>query len=136
MTTKNWKDNLTEEDFHKFDIAVSEILRKILEKSSTEKKIRLWCFNKNDKTHLFVLRIALMARDLYSYPIEVEHSLLNHWSLNRKIRKNFGKVKRYHMTENWPTESGIHVPTVVHHSQSDDFSLADVYEVYYEGSCN
>ena len=134
MDTKNWKDNLTEEDFHKFDKAVCEVFHKILEKSVAEKKIRLWSFDKNDKTHLFVLRVALIVGDLYSYPIEVEHSLWNHWSLNRKIRKTFGKVKRYRMTENWPSESGIHVPTVARHSQCNDFSLADVYEVYYEGS--
>lgn len=134
MSTKNWKDNLTEEDFHKFDIAVSEILQKILEKSSIKKKIRLWNFDMNDKSHMLVLRVALIARDFYSYPIEVEHSIWSHWKLNRKLRKHFKKVKRYHMSEDWPSESGIHVPTVARHSQCDDFSLADVYEVYYEGS--
>lgn len=140
MNTKNFNEitmtGPTTEDYHNYDVAVGEILGKLIEVSKSDNIVRLYGFNRKNKSHLFVLRIALMARNLAGCEVEVDCRLRDLWHINRKIKRNFGKVRKYKISSNWPYEKGIYVNNIIKHSQYSAFSLADVYEVYYEGSCN
>lgn len=116
--------------------------------SNKNKIIRLYHFDRKNREHLYLLRIALMARDVYGFSLEVEGSWWDIFCLNWKIRKGFNKVKRYKPIigegEEWLyAKGGVHVPELLNLMRpdgkqriGDGFTFADIYARYYEGSCN
>jgi hypothetical protein len=78
-------EDINEELYHIYDMTVCETL-KILAGGDA---IRISGFNRKDESHLFVLRIALMARDLYNIPVEIETDFWTGFLINRKLRKYF-----------------------------------------------
>ena len=138
MNTENWnqitKTYPTEEDFHKFDIVISEILTEVMKCAEELGVIRLVEFDRKNKEHLLVLRVALMARDLYQIPVQIDCNWWNRLIINWKIRKIFDKVDQtpeYVINGVWVQETldWLHVKL------DYTFDFSDVYETYYEGSC-
>lgn len=142
MDTENWNqlttDGSKEETYHHYDGMVASALEAILELSSEDGVIRLYCFDRKNKEHMCILRIALIARDLYQYPVEVDASWWDVFCLNWKLRKNFDKVKRFKVKLGKDAPKGINVLVLIdkfhtlsrHHFGGVDFQ--DVYEAYYE----
>lgn len=149
MNTENWNclttDN-NEELFREYDGLVGLTLLNIWGLSKKDKVIRLYRFDRKNKEHLFVLRVALMARDLYQFPIEVDCSWWDVFCLNWKNRKKFDKVKKYKLI--WDNlnnkepinEPGVNVVMLLDFMRQDglkrcgnNFSFSDIYEAYYEG---
>jgi hypothetical protein len=121
--------------YHKYDIVVSEILAEIINLSAEKKTIRLLNFNRKDKNHLLVLRIALMARDIYQFPVEVDCNWRDRLALNWKIRKRFKKINKapdFYTNGVWVH----HVLDLVKIKTNFAFDFSDIYETYYEGSLN
>jgi len=119
--------------YRKYDIVVSEMLTEIMSVSSEKKVIRLLEFNRKDKNHLFVLRMALMARDLYQLPVEIDCSWWDRLALNWKIRKNFkriGKVPDFCFNGVWVP----HVLDLIKIKTNFVFDFSNIYDTYYEGS--
>lgn len=110
--------------------------------------IRLYHFDRKNKEHLFVLRMALTARDIYQFPVEVEASWFDIIRINKAIEKGFRKVKRYKPLKGYNKEKlyahgGIAVPEILDFMRPDgirrvgeNFNFGDIYDLYYEGSCN
>ena len=115
---------------------IATVLENIYEMS--DDTIRLYRFDRNNKDHMCVLRIALIARDLFQYPIEVDASWWDVFCLNRKLRKNFDKVKRFRPKYGKDAPKGINVLMLVdkfHTISSTVFGgveFKDIYEAYYE----
>lgn len=127
-------ENLQDEIYHKYDIVVSEILTQLLNSVDDRNIIRLLSFERKNKEHLLVLRIAIMLRDIYQMPIEIDGSWWDRFLINRKIKKRFGKVGA---ASNYSID-GIWVPdllSLVHSLTNYAFDYDDVYNTYYEGSC-
>jgi hypothetical protein len=122
--------------FREYDGLIGLTLHNLVSLSYETQKIRLLGFDRKNKEHLFVLRVAYFARDLYHYPIEIDSSWWNTFCLNWKHRKGFNRVKRI-------DDGNYGVPTVdeilnkmrVDGIQriGENFSFADIYEEYYEG---
>ena len=128
---------LEDEVYHNYDFAVSATLTKLYKLAQNEGVIRLYWFERKYKSHLFVLRIALMARDLFNVPIILEGlSWWDTFQINRKIKKSFNKIHR------GPSRSGgLAVPQLLEDLYSEiaektgfrpDFEM--IYRAYYEGS--
>lgn len=103
---------------------------------SDERKIILENFDRKNKEHLYFLRIALMARDIYNMPLFIKTSWFNIFLLNWKMRKSFNRVLRAKKNE-----KGINVQEVLDFMRQDgkqrigeNFSFVDIYNNYYEGS--
>jgi hypothetical protein len=138
------------EDFicHEYDGLVGLTLLNIWSISKEKQTIRLYHLDRKNKEHLFILRVALLARDLYDFSLEVEGSRWNIFCLNWKVRKGFKSVKRYKPIfgegEEWLyAKGGICVPELLDLMRKDgitrlgeDFTFADIYQRYYEGSLN
>ena len=134
--------------FREYDGLIGLTLLNLYTISRENKIIRLYHFDRKNTEHLYLLRIALMARDIYDFSLEVEGSWWDIFCLNWKLRKGFRKVKRYkHITgedEEWLyAKGGTHVPELLDLMRSDgierlgeNFTFADIYHQYYEGSCN
>ena len=127
----------TEEEYRHYDKLIATTLENIYEMSK-DGVIRLYRFDRKNKEHMCILRIALIARDLYQYPIEVDASWWEVMCLNRQLRKNFDKVKRFRVRLGKEAPKGINVPMLIdkfhiisrHHFGGADFKI--VYEAYYE----
>ena len=124
-----------EEKMREYDGLIGLTMLNIYSMSKEEQTIRLCDFDRKNKEHLFILRIAYFARDLYHYPIEIDGSWWDLFCLNWKNRKGFNKVKRIKERFNF----NISVPNLLDLMRSDgisrigeDFSFADIYEEYYE----
>ena len=141
MNTENWNclttTESTEEEYRHYDELIAMTLENIYGMSK-DGVIRLYCFNTKDKEHMCILRIALIARDIFQLPIEVDASWWDVARLNWKFRKNFDKVKRFKVKLGKNALKGINVPMLIdkfhtisrHHFGGADFKI--VYEAYYE----
>lgn len=128
-------ENLQYELYHKYDLVVSEILTELMNTVDERKVLRLLFFNRKEKSNLLVLRIALMARDLYQVDVEIDCGFWDRLAINWKIRKTFGKVKKAPVC----TARGAWVPDVLEMVcmiTNYTFDFGDIYNAYYEGSCD
>ena len=126
---------LQDETYHKYDIAVSEILTQLLKSIDDRKTIRLLGFERENKEHLLVLRIAIMLRDIYQMPVKIDGSWWDRFVINRKIKKHFDKIgaaSKRSLDGIWVTD----LLNTVHSITNYDFDFGDIYDTYYEGSCN
>ena len=140
MNTENWNqlttDGSEEETYRNYDSMIATVLENIY--GMSDGTIRLYRFDRNNKDQMCVLRIALIARDLFQYPIEVDASWWDVFCLNRKLRKNFDKVKRFKPKHSKDAPKGINVLMLVdkfHTISSTVFGgveFKDIYEAYYE----
>lgn len=135
-------ENLDNNTYREYDGLVGLTMLNIYQMSKDDKVIRLVGFDRKNKEHLFILRVALLARDIYQMPLEIEGSWWNIFCLNWKLRKGFRKVNRYKSPFGIYHFSVIFVPELLALMRPDgtarlgeDFSFADIYEAYYEGSC-
>ena len=138
MSAKNLDNNT----YREYDGLVGLTMLNIYQMSKDDKVIRLVGFDRKNKEHLFILRVALLARDIYQMPLEIEGRWLNIFCLNWKLRKGFRKVNRYKCPFGFYHFGVIFIPELLALMKPDgtarlgeDFSFADIYEAYYEGSC-
>ena len=128
-------ESLQDELYRKYDLVISEILTELMKTVDERKILRLLFFNRKEKSNLLVLRVALMARDLYQVDVEIDCSFWDRLVINRKIRKVFGKVKK---APDY-TARGAWVPDIlkaVYVRTDRVFDFGNIYSAYYEGSCN
>lgn len=142
MNTENWNDitmtpRYDEKTLKEYDGLIGLTLVNLFTLSKDCGAIRMDKFDKENKEHLFFLRVALIARDVYQVPIEMSGSRWEIFCLNWKIRKNFKKVKR---VSGFDT-GNFDISAVLDFMRPDaikrigtDFSFADIYDAYYEGS--
>ena len=141
MDTENWNcltmTEPTEEEYRHYDELIATTLENIYGMSS-DGVIRLYCFNRKDKEHMCILRIALIARDIFQYPIEINASWWDVFCLNWKLRKNFNKIKHFRLKVGKNDNKGINVPTIINdfHAIANKYfgcvNFKDIYEAYYE----
>ena len=140
MNTENWNqlttDGSEEETYRNYDSMIATVLENIYEMS--DDTIRLYRFDRSNKDHMCVLRIALIARDLFQYPIEVDASWWDVFCLNWELRKNFDKVKRFKLKLGKDAPRGINVLMLVDKFNTISSAVfggvefKDIYEAYYE----
>ena len=142
MDTENWNcltmTEPTEKDYRNYDGMVATALETIWELSSEDEVIRLYRFDRKNKEHMCILRIALMARDLYQYPVEVDASWWEVLRLNHQLRKNFDKVKRFRLKVGENDNKSVNVPMMIDGFRAianEHFgcvNFKEIYEAYYE----
>lgn len=142
MNTENWNqlttDGSEEENYRHYDTVIATVLENLYQLSMKEKVIRLYRFNRKNLEHMCILRIALIARDLFEFPIEVDASWWDVFCLNWQLRKNFNRVKRYKLKMNKNDSNGVNVLMLIDKFHDiiknlfGDFDFVDIYKAYYE----
>ena len=142
MNTEIWNELTTdgseEETYRHYDGMIATALETIQDISAEEGIIRLYHFDRKNKAHMCILRIALIVRDLYQYPIEIDASWWDIMCLNWKLHKHFDKVKRFKLKMGENDSKGVNVPMMLdlfvgianHHFGCVNFK--EIYEAYYE----
>ena len=126
-----------DELYREYDQLIGLTMLEIIKASKDEGVIRLLNFNPLNKGHIYLLRIALFARDIYDMPIELDCDSWDVFRINWKIRKGFSKVKKarrfackgvrsYALTEQ--------IRNVGREKIAEHFVLEDIYNAYYKGS--
>ena len=122
--------------YREYDGLVGITMLNIYSLSKQDKTIKLCRFDKKNKEHLYILRIAYLARDIYGFEIEVEGSWWDIFCLNLKNHRGFKRVKRYKIKNE---DNVINVLMLLDFMRPEgktrlgkDFSFADIYEEYYE----
>ena len=130
---------LTEEIYRIYDTAVAKTMENLIDRSPYYDTIRLVGFDKKNKEHLFVLRVALIVRDLYHIPVEIGVHWWEGIAINWKIHKKFGKVKivnRYATSSIWTPHFVEKIKLETNTEHNCQVRLDHIYDTYYEGSCD
>lgn len=132
-------ERVEDELYRIYDAAIAKTLVALIDRSPYHDTIRLAGFDRKNKEHLFVLRVALMARELYQTPVELAVPWWEGLFINWKIRKGFNKIKVVNRFE----PNSIWVPSLVGKVKSEIrgeygicIHLDNIYNNYYEGSCD
>lgn len=122
-----------EELLNKYDEVINIIMVNLYTLSKDNKKIILSEIDRKNKDHLLILRVALMAKDVYSFPLYLN---INQWDsliLNWRMRKLSHKIPRTSEI----TDS-ISIPTLlefmyppVKNYLGEDFKFANIYKAFY-----
>lgn len=118
-----------------YDQAINAVLVNIYTLTKNDGQIILSDIDKKNKNHLLILRVALMAKDIYNFPLNIKTSLW-HWTmLNWKMRKLTRVVPREKEKEiNVEVQDLIDFMTpVLKQAINEDFEFANIYEAFYEG---
>ena len=129
-----------------FEVSENELYRiydtvvgKTLTELANYDTIRLAGFNRKNKEHLFILRVALIVRDFYDTPIELGIPWWDGMVINWKIRKSFKRIKivnRFESNRIWVSSLVGKIKSEIKSERDICVHLDDVYETYYEGSLN
>ena len=141
MNTENWNqlttDGSEEETYRNYDGMVATALEAIHDLSK-DGVIRLYRFDDKNKEHMCILQIALIARDIFQFPIEVDASWWVVMRLNWELRKHFDKVKRFKLKVGENDGKGVNVPMMIDGFRAianEHFgcvNFKEIYEAYYE----
>ena len=142
MSTENWTEitmcQPTDEEYRAYDLAVAKTISELMNKSPYDDAIYLKGFDRKRKDHLFILRIALMVRDLTQVPVKISGSWWDIIVVNWKIRKSFNKIKRLNPSKPggfWVSQLINKIEYEVKEEVGFKVYLDEVYDAYYEGSC-
>ena len=129
---------LEDELYRIYDAAVIKTLEVFVGHPPCQEVIRLTGFNRKNQEHLFILRVALMVRDLYQTPVELGVSWWDGIVINWKIRKGFKKIKivnRFEPNHIWVPSLVGKIKSEIREEHGICIHLDNIYNIYYEGSC-
>lgn len=76
-----------EELFDKYDEIINITMVNLYTLTKEKGEIIVSDFDRKNRDHLFVIRVALMAKDIYGFPLKMRSSFWNWIILNWKMRK-------------------------------------------------
>ena len=85
----------TEELFDEYDKIINITMVNLYTLSKDQKKIIITDFDKKNKDHLFILRVALLAKDIYNFPLELDVNFWDWLVLNWRMRKLSRRIPRH-----------------------------------------
>lgn len=131
MTNDMEKDVL----YDLYDQAINAVLVNIYTLTKNNGQIILSDADRKDKNHLLILRVALMAKDIYNFPLSIKTNFWQWAMLNWKMRKLTRIVPREKDKEtNVNIQELIDFMTpVLKQAINEDFEFANIYEAFYEG---
>lgn len=80
--------------FDEYDKIINITLVNLYTLSNKKKEIVLSGIDRHNKDHLYALRIALVARDVYNFPLKIRTGFWNWLCLNWRMRKISRRVPR------------------------------------------
>lgn len=124
--------------FDKYDEIINITMINLYTLSKEKREIVLSDINRKDRNHLFILRVALIAKDVYNFPLKIQTSFWNWLCLNWRMRKISHRVPRVKEYDN-----PINVNRLIGFMQNPikkymgvDFEFANIYNQFYKGDLN
>lgn len=124
-----------QELFDKYDEIINITMVNLYTLCKDTGTIVLSDLNRKNKDHLFILRVALLAKDIYNFPLKMRIGLWDWLVLNWKMRKLTHRVPR----ETAPGPS-VNVPGLLEfmyppimNYMGEDFRFGYIYDQFYRG---
>lgn len=83
-----------DELYNKYDEIINITMVNLYSLSKEKGEIILSGIDRHNKDHLYVLRIALIAKDVYNFPLKIRTGFWNWLALNWRMRKLSRRVPR------------------------------------------
>ena len=129
---------LEDELYRIYDAVITKTMKELINRSPYHDTIRLSGFDRKNQEHLFILRVALMVRDLYGTPVELAIPWWDGVVVNWKTRKGFNKIKivnRFAPSSIWTPSLVGKIKSEIRNEHDVCIHLDNIYNTYYEGSC-
>lgn len=121
--------------FREYDGLIGLTMVNLYSLSKANKQIELGGFNKKNREHLFLLRVALLTETIHKIPVYVQCSIWDWIWINLKEGKGFNRIRRIGK----PFVTNIDTQDVLDFMRSDgiercggSFNFGDIYSAYYE----
>lgn len=125
----------TQELFNKYDEIINITMVNLYTLCKDTKTIVISGIDRKNKDHLFMLRVALLAKDIYNFPLKMRIGLWDWIVLNWRMRKLSRRVPRE--LESGP---GVNVPELLEFMyppiksyMGEDFKFEHIYNQFYKG---
>lgn len=132
---ENIKTIHAEELFNRYDEIINITMVNLYTLCKEDRTIVISNFNRKNKDHLFVLRVALMAKDIYNFPLELKCDFWNWLILNWKMRKLSRRIPRHTKQSNSVNVSQLleFMYPPVREYMGEDFKFEHIYKQFYKG---
>lgn len=127
----------------KYDNIINVALVNIYTLSKEKEKIVLTNFDRKNKDHLLFLRVALLAKDIYNFPLSLDVNIIDSFVLNWKMRKLSRHVPRVSKEEREGLVIGQVVdveglaefmyPFAKEFVDDKTFKFSHIYDEFYKG---
>ena len=121
--------------YNLYDQAINALMINIYTLTKDKREIVLSDINPKDKNHLLILRVALIAKDVYDFPLKIKTNFWNWLTLNWRMRKMSCHIPREKdQEENVNIEALIDFMTpALREVINEDFEFCHVYNAFYKG---
>ena len=119
--------------FNQYDEIINVIMVNLYSLSKEKGKIILSDLDKRNRDHLLILRVALIAKDVYNFPLFLNVNWWDSFVLNWRMRKLSRKVPRIKETEgcvNVTTLLEFMYPPIRQY-MGENFEFAHIYNSFY-----
>ena len=131
VTFSNEKE--LQELYNKYDEIINITLVNLYTLSKEKNEIILSGIDRNNKDHLYVLRIALIAKDVYGFPLKIRTDFWNWLCLNWRLRKLSRRVPKdrsnYEVTS--VDELLEFMYPYLKEYMGEEFKFGNIYDTFY-----
>ena len=125
----------TNELLDKYDEIINITMVNLYTLTKEKKTIIISNFDRKNKDHLFVIRVALMAKDVYGFPLKMRCSFWDWIILNWKMRKLSCFIPRDNVSlpiVNIPKLLEFMYPPIKEY-MGENFKFEHIYNQFYKG---
>lgn len=121
--------------YDKYDQAINVVMVNIYTLTKEKGQIILENIDKNNKDHLLILRVAMIAKDVYNFQLKLKTGFWNWAALNWRMRKLSRFVRRERENDaNVDAKALIEFMTpVLREAIEEDFCFGNIYDAFYKG---
>lgn len=121
--------------YDKYDQAINATMVNLYTLSKEKGKIILENVDRNNKNHLLILRVAMIAKDVYNFQLKLKTNFWNWIVLNWRMRKLSRFVRRERESDaNVDVDALVNFMTpVLQKAIEEDFNFSDIYDAFYKG---
>lgn len=134
METKTFNNSKEmNELYNKYDKIINITMVNLYTLSKDKNEIVLSNIDRKNKDHLYILRIAIIAKDIYNFPLKLHTSFWNWFCLNWRMRKLSRRVPREKGEENLIDTAQLidFMREPISEYMGVDFKFGDIYNAFY-----
>lgn len=121
--------------YDKYDQAINVVMVNIYTLTKEKGQIILENIDRNDKDHLLILRVAMIAKDVYNFQLKLKTGFWNWVVLNWRMRNLSRFVRRERESDaNVDVDALVNFMTpILQKDIGKFFCFEDIYNAFYKG---
>lgn len=121
--------------YDKYDQAINVVMVNIYTLTKEKGQIILENIDRNNKDHLLILRVAMIAKDVYNFQLKLKTGFWNWVILNWRMRKLSRFIRRERESDaNVDVDALVNFMTpILQEDIGKFFCFEDIYNAFYKG---